>query len=100
MTVNNNAQAKGTSNTAVGTSSGHSVVWSPVSIDTLKNSLTDFLREISTLFSNVEETVGSLELKEITVNVGVSGKGKIGLIGSVESGVEGGIAIKLTRKKV
>lgn len=94
-TTNHKAQAKGGPTTNVATSS----VWSSVSTETLKDSLTDFIKDISTIFSNVEKTIGNLELKEITVNVGVSGKGKIGIIGSVESGIEGGIEIKLTRKK-
>lgn len=77
---------------------GQSVIWNSAQIEDIKNGLSDFLKDISTLFSDVEETIGDLQLKEITLNVGIKASGKIGLIGSVESGVEGGLSIKLTKK--
>lgn len=70
-----------------------------VRIEELKRNLSGFLGSIGPMFSDIEKTIGDLELKEITIKVGVSAGGKIGLIGSVESGVEGGITIKLKRKK-
>lgn len=72
--------------------------WDSVRIEDLKNNLSVFLQSMSTLFAGVEESIGNLELKEISINTEISANGKIGLIGSVESGIKGGLTIKLTRK--
>ena len=70
-----------------------------VRIEDLKRNLSNFLGSLNPVFSDLETTIGNLELKQITINVGVSASGKVGLIGSVESGIEGGISITLKRKK-
>ena len=70
-----------------------------VLVEDLKNNFSDFLKGVNTIFSEIETSVDSLEIKEITINVDVSASGKIRLIGSVEAGVEGGITVKLKKKK-
>lgn len=71
----------------------------PVPTMDLKRELDGFLNEIDSLFSDIETNISRLELKEIDLNINISTSGKISLIGSVETGVEGGITIKLKRKK-
>lgn len=77
---------------------GSSANWGTIRIEDLKNNLSDFLQGMNTLFTGVDESIGDLELKEISITTEVSANGKIGLIGSVESGFKGGLTIKLSRK--
>lgn len=98
-TANYDAYTKGSRTNSSGASSNRPAEWQSVSIDTLKENLSDFLEGMDSLFSDVENTIRNMDLKEITLNVSVSGKGKVGLIGTVEAGIEGGISIKLKRRK-
>lgn len=75
------------------------IEYQSVRIEDLKRNLSNFLGSMSSIFSDVEKNIGNLELKDITIDVGVSASGKIGLIGFVESGIEGGISITLKRKE-
>lgn len=83
--------AKGVANSPLGCES--------VLVEELKNNFSDFLKGVNSIFSDIETSIESLEIKEITLNVDVSASGKIRLIGSVEAGVGGGITVKLKKKR-
>lgn len=66
-------------------------------VDDLKRNMTVFLQNVSAIFDDVESSLTSIELKDISITVGISSTGKLSLIGSIETGIEGGITIRLKR---
>ncbi len=68
-----------------------------MNVETLKNSLTDFLQSINQLLAGIPTVTAPFKLDEIELSVEVSAEGSIQLVGGVKVGATGGITLKLKR---
>lgn len=70
-----------------------------VSLEILKTNLSTFISDLGATFDQMTAEIGNYELDEIEVNVDISVSGSVRLIGSIESGMSGGVTLKFKRKK-
>lgn len=77
------------------------LIISHFSVDTevLKRNFSEFMCKIDACFADLDSAVKNFEMDEIDLNLSVSGSGEISLIGSVKTEVQGGITVKMKRKK-
>ena len=86
------AQSKGLSN--------HSQIGcKEVLLETLKVNLSTFISDLGETFNQMTAEISNYNLDEIEVNVDISVSGGVRLIGSMESGMSGGVTLKFKRKK-
>ena len=70
-----------------------------VSLEILKTNLSTFISDLGATFDQMTAEISNYELDEIEVNVDISVSGSVRLIGSIESGMSGGVTLKFKRKK-
>lgn len=85
------AQSKGLSN-------NFRVDCKEVSLDTLRSNLSAFVNSLGITFDKMETTINNYELDEIEVKVDITVSGGVRLIGSMETGMDGGVTLKFKRK--
>lgn len=71
---------------------------SEVRVSDLAQNLGALLNEVQTAFDAAQNAASAYVVDEIELNIGVSAKGGLALIGKVEAGMEAGIKVKLKRK--
>lgn len=69
-----------------------------VSLDIVRENLAAFINNLSTTFDQVTATINNYELDEIEVKVDITVSGGVRLIGSMETGMDGGVTLKFKRK--
>lgn len=97
--MDNNITVIGHSYTVQAKGGLSSVLRKDIALDTLRDNLTAFLSAFSYTLDYVENSVSGFHLDEIDVNVEVSAEGSISLIGAVQAGASGGIALKFKRNE-
>lgn len=70
---------------------------SQIDISVLSENLLNTLGDFQQMIEKIPEAKASYRLDEIELNLGVSAKGGIALIGKLEAGVQAGIKIKFKR---
>lgn len=70
-----------------------------VALETLKTNLSTFISDLGAAFNQMTAEISNYDLDEIEVNVDISVSGGVRLIGSMESGMSGGVTLKFKRKK-
>jgi len=71
-----------------------------VKTDTLRDNLESLLGKLNGVMSSLPAEIGQYDLTEMTLAVSVTAKGSVSLLGSGgEVSGQGGITLKLTRKK-
>ena len=68
-------------------------------LDSLRSNLNTFIDNISVVFDQITSPTKDYELDEIELKIDVSITGSVRLIGSVEAGTTGGIALKFKKKQ-
>lgn len=70
-----------------------------LSVDTIRKNLLDLSETLDSVLEDIGQSNGKFSLEEISLNVEISGSGKIQLIGAVEAGVKGGITLTFKKSK-
>jgi hypothetical protein len=73
------------------------VVAADIAVETLGDSLADFVKDLERIVEKLPDTCGAYNLDSLTFSLSVNGSGKISLIGEVAAGVTAGIVISLKK---
>lgn len=74
-------------------------VATPVSVETLKQQMSDFVRVVNHIFSEAQKLQSGLQLDELTLSVEISAQGQVNLLGiGGNVGSKGAIQLKFKRK--
>lgn len=69
-----------------------------VEAEVLEKNINEFLDSMSTVFGNIKTQLNKYELEEIELNLGISAKGGIHLIGTIDIEASTSITLKFKKK--
>ena len=72
----------------------------PLSMTNIQKNTSEFFADLSLIFESIETTFQEFELDEVEITAGVTGSGKLSLIGgTLEGSIQGGIKFTFKRSR-